>query len=129
MLRLRRRSLRAFLRNRRAACYIALTLIALCDCGGRSALGQEIESVMSFSSDAEKLVFQVATHGCTRKEDFKVEMSELVPNQWTITLVRLRPDECKGFFREGTQLVFRRGDLGIPQNASIRLSNRSTGVR
>lgn len=103
--------------------------MALCECAGRSALGQQIEDVISFSSDREKLVFRVTTHGCTRKEDFNIEMNKIGPTELLITLVRLHPDNCKGFFREGKQLVFERNDLGIPQNASIRLANRSSSVR
>ena len=83
------------------------------------------EDILGFHSDNDRLVFRVQTNGCTRKEDFAVNIRPSIPdvNEISITLFRLRRDECKGFFREGTEIVFTRQELSLPQEARIRVTN------
>ena len=83
------------------------------------------EVLLGIRVDAQGIEIQVASGGCTRKEDFRVEIDKGVTGQppWRLHFIRLRPDECKAFLPEGVPLRFERGELGLGPDA-FTLGNR-----
>ena len=89
--------------------------------------GQELEPLLGFRSSGDDFVFQVQSHGCTNKENFDVQVARsLDAGSATVTLVRRKSDECKGFFRNGVELKFTRQELGISKNTAVQPGNPVT---
>jgi hypothetical protein len=78
-----------------------------------------------------QFMVRVATGGCTDKESFKVEMSKMpsVPPQsvphYVLTLNRIKPDDCKAFFPNGTPVLFDLAkDMGLTGVFTYSLANQ-----
>ncbi len=65
--------------------------------------------------------FQVASNGCTNKEDFKLEVLESHPIQ--LRLIRLREDLCDAYVPLGKGFLFTYRELGLSPGAQIRVVN------
>jgi|HubBroStandDraft_4_1064222.scaffolds.fasta_scaffold15663_3 hypothetical protein len=89
------------------------------------AQAEQPEPILGFRTIDNQIIFQVPSHGCTTKSSFDVHVTGLPPNakEVTITLVRTKPDECKGFFRDGTEIVFTRQELGLTSNVTVHPAN------
>jgi hypothetical protein len=89
------------------------------------AQAEQPEHILGFRTIDNQIIFQVPSHGCTTKSSFDVHVMALPPNagEVTVTLVRTKPDECKGFFREGTEIVFTRQELGLTSNVTVHPAN------
>ena len=80
------------------------------------------EPVLSFQATGQALVFRVETGGCTIAEDFHVDVQRS-GGEVSVSLDRQRPDHCKGWFPEGTEIAFPYGDVGLQAADRIRLVN------
>ena len=98
----------------------AIVLIILTN----DAIGEEIEMILGFHADERRIVFHVRTGGCTEKKHFRVKLRSLPPRDAvSLTLFRLRKDDCKGYFPEGKYIVFSREELGLRETTIISLGN------
>ena len=99
--------------------------LALSLASAATAGPSQVERVFEFRVKDTQLVFQVATGGCTEADDFKLrkEVNPKAAGSVKLTLIRLKPDRCKGYFPEGTKITFDRQKLGIPASAKIKLKN------
>lgn len=80
------------------------------------------ESILGYVFDEAGVTVQVATNGCTKKEDFVIDQS--VMNQ--VHYLRFRrqtPDFCKGYFRYGMYIHFFYSELGIEGEPFFRIVN------
>lgn len=75
---------------------------------------------LSTDSAAGQVVFEVASSGCTAKEDFRCEFKEN-----TLTIFRIRRDACKAMPQK-TSIAFTLEELGIPPHQPFVLGNRIT---
>lgn len=68
--------------------------------------------------DAGQIVFQVASGGCTTKEDFRFEFKND-----TLTIFRMRGDYCKAMPHK-VPITFALEELGISPHRPFALGNR-----
>ncbi len=68
---------------------------------------------------------RVATGGCTQKGHFtfRVERDPNNSSLTRVTAIRLRPDYCKGWFPDGTLLVFTREEIGLKEGETFLITN------
>jgi hypothetical protein len=90
---------------------------------GTSICVPPIEEVMEFRAYQDRILLVVMTHGCTEKSDFHVEIDKVDRSRKRVVLSlrRLRPDECKGFFPSGRRIEYTREELGISRDETIEL--------
>ncbi len=96
--------------------FLACALLLLT---GRPAGAEELETLLGVRTDfdAGRLVFEVASSGCTEKADFRATV-----DNGTLSLFRLQRDSCKAMpFR--TQLLFGLEELGLSAQQPFRLAN------
>jgi len=90
--------------------------------------GQEVETLLGFHTSENKLIFQVQSHGCTDKGDFDLRVMRADGSAGvSVTLMRRKPDTCKGFFRGGAEISFSREELGLTSDATVRTTNPEVG--
>jgi hypothetical protein len=73
---------------------------------------------LSTDFDAGKVVFSVASSGCTAKADFRAQL-----NENTLTLFRTRRDSCKAMPSK-VPIAFTLKELGLSPNQPFALGNR-----
>ena len=80
---------------------------------------EQQEVLLGFSTDWEKgeITIEVASSGCTKKEDFRFEYKEN-----TLTVIRKQRDACKAM-PEKISLTFKLKEIGIDPNTPFRISN------
>jgi hypothetical protein len=86
---------------------------------------EEVETLLEFRVDERELIFRVMSHGCTNKSDFEVRIATHLADDREIfvTLLRRKWDPCKGFFRDGIEIVFTREELGLSSHVIVRITN------
>ncbi len=91
-------------------------------------LGEEV--LMEALLGSRQLMVRVATGGCTEKDSFKVEVKKAPDSDsrtpcYILTLNRVKPDDCKAFFPDGTPILFDlEKDLGLKGAFTYSLSNK-----
>ena len=73
---------------------------------------------LSVREGDKTVLVNVWTGGCTKREDFRIR-KESIGREVTVILQRITPDNCKGFFPEGTWLEFRKEELGNTNASSF----------
>jgi len=58
------------------------------------------------------ITFQANSNGCTDADSFQAKVAQ-TPNGQKLSIVRLRPDHCRAFFPQGTEVVLRTGVVGF----------------
>ncbi|WP_444946386.1 I78 family peptidase inhibitor [Microbulbifer sp. VTAC004] len=91
-----------------------------------TALSESAEEVLlGITVRPETLDLHVASGGCTKKEDFNIDVNKgttgLPPYQVTVT--RIKPDHCEALSLEGVNLSFDRKKLGLDGSSTFRLTN------
>jgi len=84
------------------------------------AVAKELPEVLlgiDTSFDKGQIIFEVVSSGCTSKEDFRIER-----NDRTLTLYRLRSDDCKAMPGK-SQIEFSLHELGLSPNEPFTLGN------
>lgn len=71
-----------------------------------------VEEILGIRVERHDVVFQVASSGCTREEDFEVAVFEGGP-VLQVALIRTRPDSCRRFKPLGTKLRFSHAEMGL----------------
>lgn len=112
----------ASLRRQRGVRCIS-TVATLLSCTAALASAEDPDTILGFRTDGRSLVFRVATHGCTHKRDFIIDVVRPGASQVALTLRRLNPDECKGFFPRGEEISFTREEVGVPCDAEVLVRN------
>jgi len=90
-----------------------------------AATHPELEAVYSAIASRDALAIQVASNGCTRKDDFAfyVDRKGLAP---TVSFARKRLDQCRSFAMGKTELRFTWAELGLEPRATVFLLNPVT---
>jgi len=76
-----------------------------------------------------KLVFRTASGGCTDKNSFRIDVEKKTWNAagdplYVLTVIRIRPDECKAFLAEGVEISFDlEKDLGLIGAFTVIVAN------
>jgi hypothetical protein len=82
----------------------------------------QVESILGFNVDSKGLTYQVASGGCTKKSDFKLNILETHPAQ--LVLVRTKVDACEAYLPYGVKLEWTWQELGgLPKGAQLTVSN------
>ncbi|MCX6559188.1 MAG: hypothetical protein NTZ26_01615 [Candidatus Aminicenantes bacterium] len=92
-------------------------------------IGEEI--LLEALLGPRQLMVRVATGGCTGKDSFKVEMVKMpsaspqsAPH-YVLTLNRIKSDDCKAFFPNGTPVLFDlEKELGLTGIFTYSLANK-----
>ncbi len=82
----------------------------------------ELEAVYSATAGREALIIQVASNGCTRKDDFVFYVERRGPAA-TVSFARKRVDKCRSFAMGKTDLRFTWAELGLEPQAPVFLLN------
>ncbi|WP_312162581.1 hypothetical protein [Phenylobacterium sp.] len=98
-------------------CATAPTLQASAD-----ATPPELEAVYSAAAGREALTIQVASNGCTRKDDFTFYVERRGPAA-SVAFARKRVDTCRSFAMGKTELRFTWAELGLEPSAPVFLLN------
>jgi hypothetical protein len=85
------------------------------------ALAQRSEVLMGMTHDRQGITFQVASGGCTSKDNFEMRILETYPAQ--LDLVKIVPDYCEAFFAYGTKVFFSYEELGLKSGDRFIISN------
>lgn len=86
-----------------------------------------VEPLIGLLIRSEGILFQVASGGCTTKDDFKVEVLESYPLQ--LRLIRLQEDPCDAYLPLGTRIRFTFRELGINPGDLFRVVNPLGTIR
>lgn len=66
-----------------------------------------------------------ASNGCTRKEHFSPDIdSEDDGRRFDVRFRRTVEDHCKALVADGVRLTWSYAELGLPQGAEVRVTNR-----
>lgn len=79
------------------------------------------ESLLGVTTNAEGITYQVASSGCTSKDNFELLQRETYPVQ--LVLVRTQADLCRAFFPYGTTVTYTWEELGLSAGAQAIISN------
>ena len=84
------------------------------------AAAEQPEVLLGFSTDFEKgeITIEVASSGCTKKEDFRFEYKNSV-----LTVIRKERDACKAM-PEKISLTFKLKEIGIDPHTPFQISNQ-----
>jgi len=98
----------------------ALFLGALLLAGAARAADERPEALLGVVTDfdAARIVFEVASNGCTARKDFRCDLKD-----GTLTLVRLRRDSCKAM-PQREKIVFTLEEIGLSPSKPFALGNK-----
>lgn len=84
------------------------------------------EVLLGLNLTPETLDIQVASGGCTQKEDFKIDVNKdfAEKKQYVITIYRNRNDDCKASLPDGVLLSFTKEELGLNGRMEFSVTNR-----
>ncbi|MDG1332297.1 MAG: hypothetical protein P8P74_08195 [Crocinitomicaceae bacterium] len=85
----------------------------------------EWERLKELSVENDVLIIRVPTGGCTNKDSFIVRASGFTgASPWLLSVVRVVPDYCEGYFPEGVELKYTFEEVGMEPNAWFILENQ-----
>lgn len=84
---------------------------------------KHLETIIGYSIDQNGIVFQVYDGGCTRAEDFDIQVEKSTGKKTDITLYRHKFDPCKAFFPYGRKIRFSFDAMGINKNEAFKIRN------
>ena len=114
--------------NRRLLLIAGLSLLAGCSTDGppafqvSEAAHPELEPVYAAVAGRDALTLQVASNGCTKREDFAFYVERNGPAT-TVSFARKRLDPCRSFAMGKTELTFTWAELGVASRAPVFLLN------
>jgi len=114
--------------TRRAMLLAGLTLLAGCSTDGpptfivSEAVNPALEPVYSAVAGPDALRIQVASNGCTKREDFAFYV-ERKGGDVTVSFARKKLDPCRSFAMGKTELAFTWTELGLIQRSEVFLLN------
>lgn len=98
------------------AAFLSLGCFLLFAASAYSAQPEELLGV-SLNSEKKEITIDVASSGCTRKEDFRFEMRDN-----TLTVLRLQRDACKAAHTK-LRLAYSLKEAGIDPHKPFRIAN------
>jgi len=84
-----------------------------------SLVAGEIETIKALRVDQNGITLTVDTGGCTEKKHFRVRKLGLNPTE--ISLIRIKPDNCKSFSPESIDIKFTYEELGITRGEQFEI--------
>jgi hypothetical protein len=95
-------------------CFLILLFVTI-----SHAVAEQQEVLLGFSTNFEKgeITIEVASSGCTKKEDFRFEYKGNI-----LTIIRKQRDACKAM-PEKISLTFTLKEIGIDPHTPFRISN------
>jgi hypothetical protein len=120
------RGLRGYARGVNRRLFLVSTL-ALAGCGTPGASQApgamaELEAVYAMEAGREGVAIQVASNGCTKREDFAFYVERRARGA-TLAFARKRLDPCKSFAMGRTKLDFPWAELGLAPATRVFLLN------
>lgn len=102
-----------------------LLMLALAVLWADSDTAAAQDPLLGLTTTPETVALHVATGGCTQKGHFtfRVERNPHNSSLTRVTAIRLRPDYCKGWFPDGTWLVFTREEIGLTEGETFLITN------
>ncbi|MET3528244.1 hypothetical protein [Phenylobacterium koreense] len=82
----------------------------------------ELEHLYAARAGKDALVIEVASNGCTKKEDFAFYLERRLQAA-TLSLARKRLDACRSFAMGKAELTFTWAELGIERPEAVFLLN------
>lgn len=96
--------------------FVSLILMSL------SASAQTPETLLGYTFGVHGITLQVASGGCTQKEDFVVEKRQHSRYQ-ALTFYRWHEDLCLALLPYGTSLTFSYEELDLKPGSRFQISN------
>jgi hypothetical protein len=100
---------------------VLASVVAFAAPGIAQTQGREV--IHSFNVSDDSLVFRVPTGGCTTEQSFRVDVQRSRQTA-NVSLVRTVPDDCKGFFVDGTEVSYPLNRIGVNPGDTIQVRNR-----
>lgn len=66
---------------------------------------------------------RVTSNGCTTKDFIGADVDKTGDNRFSVGFYRERQDYCEAYVPEGVELSWTFEELGIPQDAAVRIRN------
>ena len=84
------------------------------------------EVLLGLDLNTKTLDLHVASGGCTKKDDFEIEVNKGFTGRppYLVTVRRIRSDNCKKLMPEGVKLSFDRGKLGLDGLVEFTITNK-----
>lgn len=83
----------------------------------------KVERILGYQPTSKGVIFQVASGGCTRREDFVAQITRNDTGIVQLQLVRTRPDLCYPFLPTGERIGFTYEELGFNSGERFTLLN------
>jgi hypothetical protein len=83
----------------------------------------DIEQILGMKTDRTGVFFQVQSHGCTGKDDFRVESEGRGGEVIQLTLKRMNPDQCVLKNPYGALIKFGYKELGLKDGMKFIVTN------
>ncbi len=80
--------------------------------------------VMGSVVDSRGVTVTARSNGCTDKTSFDADVDR-EDGVYEIRFERIRADNCRALLRDGVELTWTYGELGIPDGASVVVETRS----
>lgn len=83
------------------------------------------EVLKGISVKNNELTIRVPSNGCTKKEDFQIDINKGITGipPFILTVFRLRLDYCKAIVRGGTEITYTFEELGLEPGDSFHVTN------
>lgn len=85
-----------------------------------------VEILLGIQVTTNDILLSVASGGCTKKEDFSIEVDRGLgakPN-YILTVRRIKSDNCKAYLPEGTIIKFGTDEVGLSGAFEVTLANK-----
>lgn len=89
---------------------------------GATTAEADQEAIYSAAMGRAGLTARVNSNGCTKREDFRVQVLDGYPAP-TVILRRAKPDMCRALVAGGVELLFSWGELRLQPSSPIVLAN------
>jgi hypothetical protein len=86
-----------------------------------ASIPQQQEALLGLRVTSKGLSYYVYSGGCTKKDDFTVNVMESYPPQ--LQLKRLKADDCKGLVPDGLEIFYSWEELGLPKGMPFKVLN------
>ena len=110
-------------RGHRALAAAILAVVPALACVSGTGAQEAASALIAARTGPDGVVFTVPTGGCTSRADFRVAVRREA-GEAAITLHRLTPDACKGYFPAGVEIAYSWAELGLPPGSAPRIANR-----
>lgn len=106
---------------------IKIVFLAVVLCSYQTAFAEPAnEVILGLDLKEQTLDLHVASNGCTKQENFNIEVNKGVTGAppYQVTVKRIKADYCKALIPDGVWLSFDRKTLGLEGQVEFMLTNR-----